>query len=461
MSDPQLIVLPAAYVDNVEEVAAVEVVVINETPERDSIGAAKSTNVRFTVLSTTGFDIDTSSRKVFVGGTLAYDDGAGGAQPGFSVFIAVLSASEHDFTINPTTDFVSEQVVAVRCIFEDLDSPSTAIDFTYSFTVEDTTQPRLSQVKATGPDVVRVTFDEGMKSTSSVGVDDALNPANYQLVFVPVNDRQAGVSANVLTVSKVSSSIFDLMLDIELSFGRTYNLMVEDMVDDSVGGNEVDPAFDEKQFVSWTPPVTPADRDFSLFRMMSAADRRRDASGDLERLMSAIDDTISVLCWDSDRFSEIWDIDDGPIQFIEALLQDFGNPFEFDLTDNRKRKLMDLLVEIYRQKGTERGIINLARFFLGIEITDITAYNEDTWVLGESELGIDTVLATGAQAAAYTFVVNLDTNLTALEERQLRQLIDYMKPVHTHYIIVQPADAEFIDHLELGISDLGENWTLH
>jgi len=37
-----------------------------------------------------------------------------------------------------------------------------------------------------------------------------------------------------------------------------------------------------------------------------------------------------------------------------------------------------------------------------------------------------------------------------------------MKPAHTHLArLVEPAIPEVIDHVELGLSELGETWELH
>jgi hypothetical protein len=37
-----------------------------------------------------------------------------------------------------------------------------------------------------------------------------------------------------------------------------------------------------------------------------------------------------------------------------------------------------------------------------------------------------------------------------------------MKPAHTHFLgFVEPVAPVIVDHLELGISELGVEWTLH
>ena len=47
---------------------------------------------------------------------------------------------------------------------------------------------------------------------------------------------------------------------------------------------------------------------------------------------------------------------------------------------------LNVLVAIYREKGTDAGITNAIRFFLGLEVA-ITAYAGEALILGESLLG--------------------------------------------------------------------------
>ncbi len=87
--------------------------------------------------------------------------------------------------------------------------------------------------------------------------------------------------------------------------------------------------------------------------------------------------------------------------FLDLILQDLGNPFPFDLYVLGKRRLASVLVEMYRQKGTEAGIENAIRFFLGIDVTAITPFTGTTLVLGESELGVDWELGPSDRFARY------------------------------------------------------------
>jgi hypothetical protein len=72
------------------------------------------------------------------------------------------------------------------------------------------------------------------------------------------------------------------------------------------------------------------------------------------------------------------------------------------------------------------------------------------------------VLGPSAAYAAYAFEVVARRALAAEERRRLRQVVDYMQPAHTHFArLVEPVIPEVPDHLELGLSALGETWVLH
>src|SRR5262249_38137535 len=79
-----------------------------------------------------------------------------------------------------------------------------------------------------------------------------------------------------------------------------------------------------------------------------------------------------------------------------------------------------------------------------------------------SLLGEDWVLGPSSRFAALAFEIVSPRLLTPEERRRLRQIVDYLKPAQTHFArLVEPTLPETIDHVELGISELGENWVLH
>jgi phage tail-like protein len=175
-----------------------------------------------------------------------------------------------------------------------------------------------------------------------------------------------------------------------------------------------------------------------------------------------LQEVADLLLAEGDRYAAIFDLERAPEPFLDLIVQDLGNPFPFDLDVLGKRRLASVLVEMYRQKGTAVGIENAIRFFLGIDVAAITPFAGTTLVLGESELGVDWELGPSNRFARYAFNVEVEVPLTDTERHQIRAIVDYLKPAHTHFVdLIEPGLPPVFDHWELGISELGWTTDLH
>ena len=376
--------------------------------------------------------VDEANTQVFINSTLAFDGGA--FQAGFtgpaSAAADVGNGMSYRIRIDPTSDFASEQVVSVRVVSQ-TDSTSDTIDETYSFAVEDLTAPQLFGAVGRELDRIRVTYDEPVKQTDPTESDDALNPANYTLSALTT----PAVSVVAKSVESVDPSTVDVLTDIDLSPGQTYNLKVLNVVDKS--GNQI--PNDDAQFVAFTPERPPG-RVFDLFKLMPIINQQEDdaGTGDLRKFLSILQEPLDLILGDIDRFTDILDPDIAPDPFVDAMLFDLGNPFSFDLELADKRRLIRVLVDIYRQKGTAAGIINAVRFFLGLEVT-INALITEGLILGESELDTEWILAASG-AGIYTFeilILEADSPLTDEQRTRITEIADLMKAAHEHFFIVE------------------------
>jgi len=188
--------------------------------------------------------------------------------------------------------------------------------------------------------------------------------------------------------------------------------------------------------------------------------RREDETSDLRRFLLCLQEVTNLLLSDVDSFPNIFDADVAPESFVDLMLKDLGNPFPFDLSLTDKRRLLNILVAIYREKGTGIGIQNAVRFFLGVEV-DVLSYAGEALLLGESLLGEDWILSASTSFSAYAFDVASPRALAAEERLRIFTITDYMKPAHTHFRVVEPVIPEVIEHIELGLSELGASWLLH
>ncbi len=138
------------------------------------------------------------------------------------------------------------------------------------------------------------------------------------------------------------------------------------------------------------------------------------------------------------------------------------HPFPFELDELDKRRLIAVLVDLYRLKGTVQGLRIAIRFFLGIEVEDITAYNGERLILGESELGVDWVIGPSDRFALYAFEVRVGRKLSVQERERMTTIVRYLQPVGARFMgIVEPEDPPVWEHWELGNSELGTSADLH
>jgi phage tail-like protein len=195
--------------------------------------------------------------------------------------------------------------------------------------------------------------------------------------------------------------------------------------------------------------------------MLPRHNRREDTTGDLRKLILCFQEVLDHVLFEIDRFGEILDLERAPEEFVDLMLEEVGNPFPFVLNDVDKRRLAAVLIELYRLKGTEKGLRNAVRFFLGIELGAITTYSGSPLILGESLLGVDWELGPSNRFALYAFEVHVPVVLTEEQRLRLRGLVLWSKPAHTHLAgIVEPDVIVVLDEWVLGDSDLGVNTVL-
>lgn len=433
-------------------------VLINRNPEPFEADVLADTHIRLDIINTAAGAVDVTNTTITIGGVLAFDGNAGGFQAGFDgpdsaqTSIGVNGDTER-WVFDLTTDLASLQEVEVCVNSQNVVATVFLIDECYTFTVEDLTPPLITEVVAVDPKCVLVTFNEDVNDTALIlenySIDAVFDPALLTCV----------ASVEAVSVERESSNQVTICTDIEMSFWKPYELSASDVED----LNENPLAATVVPFTGFDPSF-PENREFDLWTMLPRVNRERDITGDLQRWICILQENTDQILYLVDQFSKIYDPDVSEEQYLNKMLTDLGNPFAgFILSEVDKRRLIRVLVQIYKQKGLKRGIVNVARFFLRIEI-EVYPYtgDDDIWDLGLGELGIDTILGTSTQADLYSFVVESPVLLTDEERRRLLQIIDYMKPAHTHLRrLDEPFPPETYDHWELGFSELSDTTLLH
>ena len=442
-----LVELAGLYLDEVAaETATARPVLVNRDPEPGEQGVRLGSGIILEVVDPGPDGVDRATTRVWVDGVLAFE---GGASPEFKPGFdgpwagAQQTADTLRVVLHPTAPLPSDSQVTVRVVSATVGGAGT-LDQTYAFHTEDLTPPALVSAGAIAPREVVLSFNEPVAA-----------PDPTTLVFEPQDAPAAPVKAEA---TWAQGSALTVQLNTELTPGATYRATAAGVTD--LAGNPVQLPYDTATFKGVRPP-TPPGRSFDLWSMLPKHNRREDATGDLRRFIVCLQEVTDLLLSDVDRFTDVFDLERAPAPFLDLILADLGNPFPFDLDELGKRKLAASLVRMYRQKGTAAGIVNAVRFFLGIEVV-IDAYHLTTLVLGESELGVDWVLGPSDRRSLYTFDLVVIRALDHKERAMIRQIATWMMPAHAHLqFIREPTVPMFIDHWELGLSELAESTILH
>jgi phage tail-like protein len=434
--------LPTILVDAVTLVtASTTPVLINRDPEPNETGITAATNISVDIVDIGSAGVDLSTVQIYVEGTLAFS--AGTFQTGFDGAGSTHSAPDaytRRIVIDPTSNFVSSQEVSVRVVAS-TNAPVTSIDETYVFTCADTIGPQVTATAvATGQKTVRVTFNEAVRQVSVSGANDALNPANYTISRTSSEAVYGGaiVDLDVTSVTAVNATTVDLTTDIEHTPAGVYTIRVTNVAD--VSGNVIAAPNNTASFLGYSPP-RPANRKFDLYKMLAAQDRRDDETKDLQKFIGVVQEITDLLLYLIDKFPDIKDPDVADEVFLDAMLEDLGNPFPFELAIIDKRKLVREFVPLMKLKGTQPGLINAIRFFLGFEIT-IKTYNTAGARLGHSRLGTSSASPGdfrlgGAAADRFKYEVKWGDGTAVPTSDQRRKLIQITR-------IIQPVNCRLV-----------------
>lgn len=450
--------LPGASVDAVvvDEVG-LPLVLLNRDPEPGETHVPLAGPFRFQVENTvSAAAVDVARTDVYVDGVLVC---AGG------VFQAGWTSSSRTgtvtngwaFVLNPDAPLTSAVAHTVRVVSALTGGPAAELDSTWSFTTIDVIAPVVAFAFATSLLEVRVGFGEAVLQLGDGSAGDALDPAAYTLELV---EGAPAVVPRVVAVAAETTATVLLTLDKPATRRAVYRVTVAGVAD--LAGNETQTPTNVALFEGFVFPV-PGDRDFEVWSLWSEDDRIQDekSSGDLRKLSAVLQEVIDLLLYFIDKWGEILDPDTAPEPFLDVMLKDMGNPFRFALTVIEKRRLAQILVDIYRRKGTGPGIVDTIRLFMGLEVT----INVPAWSpvpVGEAIMEQDWILGSNDLQDILTFHVVVPVQLTEEERRKMRALVDYMMAEREFFEIVEPAALPPTpDHWTLGFSLMGFQTFVH
>jgi phage tail-like protein len=451
------VTLPSVFIEQllVPETVATDLIVGNRWPPPAETRIPNDlAEYTFLLVDVDGAGVDLTNTTITVDGVTVYTTGAF-VLPWSGTTTTGLGPTAQDVgvVLNVPAALLprdSEQPITIR-VQSQLNGPASVIDTTWSFVSADTLPLAVQTATMIAKDTLRVTFTDSLRMDDSAF--GALNPANWSTVRVSA----PAVTLDVIAVEQVRDhpDTVDVRFNWEASMGALYSIVVESIEDDQ--GNSVTTTGQLLRFTGYVPP-RPLGRRFELLDFVPRFNMQEDrtaaqggdplnpGTGELRKFLLVLQDVVDVLLCQIDRWTDIIDIDLASEQFLDAILQDLGNPFAdciADLDEDGKRRLTRVLISIYKQKGTEAGIINAVRFFLGLEITLGVVNERDYWQLGVSLLGVGTTLAPPVGSALwYSFTIDAEVVLTAEQRDRVLCIAEYMKGAHEHIIgITEPGDV--------------------
>lgn len=187
--------------------------------------------------------------------------------------------------------------------------------------------------------------------------------------------------------------------------------------------------------------------------------RTSDTDGVLAGFVEVLDSALTEIVHDLRSFPRVRDWMACDTKYLPHLAASLGWDLDTPavsplLPATTERKIVGLIVPLYKRKGTRAGMVAILRLFLGLECT-VFAARSDAWLLGVHRLGFGTILAPDFETApgeSLSLHVQFPQQLLATERTLALQLLELMKPAKARLLIEEPTLAV---GWRLGASRLG------
>jgi len=157
----------------------------------------------------------------------------------------------------------------------------------------------------------------------------------------------------------------------------------------------------------------------------------------LQMLMKSFGQVLDSIQDNINSFLDIWDIDTCPASFLPYISHELGWEMDRSYSQGTQRKILKLLVQLYKIKGTKVGILAILRLFLEKTVEIYNVWNR-CWRLGVSgrtELGINTWLGPGGWSKYWFCVFFPEDTLSEEEKASAFYLVSIMRPNYTYGIL--------------------------
>ena len=126
-----------------------------------------------------------------------------------------------------------------------------------------------------------------------------------------------------------------------------------------------------------------------------------------------------------------------PLMTSESLLPWLASWLDLTLDptwpEDRRRELVKSAAELYRWRGTRRGLTEYLRIYTG-SIPEISEYILGMRLDNETELGVNTRLGSSGTGHHFTVILELDES-SYIDINTIKAIIEAQKPAHTVYTL--------------------------
>lgn len=126
-----------------------------------------------------------------------------------------------------------------------------------------------------------------------------------------------------------------------------------------------------------------------------------------------------------------------PLMTPEPLLPWLASWIDFVLapewSEEQRRKLVKWAAQLYRWRGTKRGLTEYLRLYTG-SIPEISEYIPGMRLDADTRLGVNTQLGSSGGGYHFTVTLELDEN-SQIDAGRVKAIIDAQKPAHTVYTL--------------------------
>lgn len=130
-----------------------------------------------------------------------------------------------------------------------------------------------------------------------------------------------------------------------------------------------------------------------------------------------------------------------PDHFLPWLASWLGLSLHPSLPEDRRRELTKSAAELYRWRGTRRGMARYIGIFTGCE-PDIHEYTQGMMLNDDTQMGSGAQLGSGLGWYHFIVVLPFDKG-SKIEENLLRTIIEAQKPAHSTYSLqFRPENGE-------------------